>query len=69
MVDKKSPKYDAYIAECRAMGADIAARVDAIAAKTYADKRLQGMDNPEITALRKEEARRLLEIQKKYGFD
>lgn len=69
MVDKNSPKYNDYIAECRAMAADIAARVNAVAAKIYADKRLQGLDNAEISALRKEEARRLKEIKKKYGFD
>lgn len=69
MADKKFPKYAAYIVECRAMAADIDAEVDKISAKIYADKRLQGLDNPETSVLHKENARRLKEIQKKNGFD
>ena len=69
MVDKNSPRNSAYIDECRAMGADIAKRVDVVVEKTRSNKRLQGLDNTEISVLRKEEARRLKEIKKKYGFE
>lgn len=69
MVDKTSPYFDKYMAECLVVAEDIENSIFAVVEKTRGNKQRQGLDNPEITALRKEEARRLLEIQKKYGFD
>lgn len=68
MIDKKSPKYPAYMEECKELQAEAIARTDELLSRLKEEGNY-GLDSAGFGELHSEISAKLKAIQKKYGFD
>lgn len=66
-INKDDPKYPEYIEECKKLGAEMDERMQLVE-RQRKEEGFNGQDYLPALLLHKEEAARLKELQKKYGF-